>query len=81
MLGEAATAPQVDPAQAAFQAFQQAASPEAMRQAVAQVPFMAQPDFIAAVEQVMAQQAPAEHRPYFEERLSWLRQIAGKGNA
>ncbi len=68
--------PQVNPAQAAFEAFQQAASPAAMRQAVAQFSFMTQLDFIATTEQIIAQQVRAEHRPHLEQRLNWLRQIA-----
>ncbi len=72
-LGEAAPEPQVDPAQQAFEAFRQAVSAAAMRQAVGQYPFMAQADFIAAIEQVIAQQGPAEQRAYFEERLGWLK--------
>ncbi|MCB0165315.1 MAG: tetratricopeptide repeat protein [Anaerolineae bacterium] len=75
MLGKADPEPQPDPTLAAFEAFQQAASPEAMRQAVARYPFIAQPDFIAAVEQVIAQQVPPEQQPYFEQRLGWLRQM------
>jgi len=37
---------------------------------------MAQADFIAAIEQAIAQQVPPEHRPVFEQRLAWLREIA-----
>ncbi len=76
MLGEAAPEPQVDPAQAAFEAFRQAASPVAMQQAVAQFPSMAQADFIAAIEQVIAQQVQPEQRSAFEQRLAWLQQVA-----
>jgi hypothetical protein len=47
-----------------------------MRQAVAQFPLLAQADFIAAIEQVIAQQVPPEQQGYFEQRLGWLRQIA-----
>jgi hypothetical protein len=72
------TAPPVDPTQQAFEAFQQAGSAETMQQAVARFPFMAQADFIAAIEQVIAQQVPPEHRPAFEQRLVWLRQIANE---
>jgi serine/threonine protein kinase/Tfp pilus assembly protein PilF len=75
MLGMEA-APQVDPAQLAFEAFQQADSLEAMRQAVAHFPLLAQADFIAAIQQAIAQQVPPEHRPTFKQRLVWLRQIA-----
>jgi serine/threonine protein kinase len=75
-LGESAPEPPVDPVQAAFAAFQRAASPQAMGQAVAHYPFMTQADFIAAIEQFIAQQVPPQDRPYFAERLTWLRQIA-----
>jgi hypothetical protein len=37
---------------------------------------MTQPDFITTIEQVIAQQVPSEHRPQFEQRLAWLKQIA-----
>lgn len=77
-LGESTPLSQVDPTQAAFEAFQQADSPAAMRQAVVQFPFTTQPDFIAAIEQTIAQQVPPEHRPAFEQRLAWLRQIANE---
>jgi hypothetical protein len=37
---------------------------------------MAEADFIAAIEQAIAQGVPPEDRPAFEQRLVWLRQIA-----
>jgi hypothetical protein len=45
---------------------------------VARFPLMAEADFIAAIEQAIAQGVPPEHRPAFEQRLAWLRQIAGE---
>jgi tetratricopeptide (TPR) repeat protein len=68
MLGMEPT-PQIDPAQQAFAAFQQAGSVEAMQQAVARFPLLAQADFIVTIEQVITQQVPPE------QRLAWLRQI------
>ncbi len=76
MLGMAPT-PQIDPAQQAFEAFQQANSVTAMQQAVAQFPLLAQADFIAAIEQTIVQQIPPQHQPAFRQRLAWLRQITG----
>jgi tetratricopeptide (TPR) repeat protein len=70
--------PQIDPAQQAFEAFQRAGTAEEMQQAVARFPLLAQADFIAAIEQAIAQQVPQEHRPAFEQRLAWLRQIANE---
>jgi tetratricopeptide (TPR) repeat protein len=69
-------APQVDLARLAFEAFQQADTMVVMQQAVARFPLMAEADFIAALEQAFAQRVPPEHRPAFEQRLAWLRQIA-----
>jgi len=69
-------APSQDPALDAFDAFQQADSVAAMRQAVARFPLLVQPDFITAIEQVIAQQVPLAERPAFTQRLTWLRQIA-----
>lgn len=75
-LGQSVSASQVEPAQAAFEAFQRAASVETMQQAVARYPLLAQADFIAAIERTIAQQVPAKHRAHFEQRLAWLKQIA-----
>jgi hypothetical protein len=49
-----------------------------MQQAVARFPLLAQADFIAAIEQAIAQQVSPEHRPACEQRLAWLRQIANE---
>lgn len=59
----------------AFEVFQQAKSVDDMQKAVAEYPFMCQGDFIAAMEQVIAQKVAPEQRSYFEQQLSWLRQI------
>jgi tetratricopeptide (TPR) repeat protein len=67
-----------NPLQQAFDAFQQAGSSAAVAQVVAQYPFMVDEAFMAAVEQAINQQVPPEHRPAFEQRLTWLRQIAAK---
>jgi len=69
------TVPQIDPAQQALEAFQQAGSVVAMQQAVAQFPSLARADFIATVEQTIAQQIPPQLQPAFQQRLAWLRQI------
>jgi hypothetical protein len=71
-------ASQVNPFQPAFEAFQHAASPDELRQAVAQFPFMRNADFIMAVEEAIAQQVPPHLKPTFEQRLAWLRQIANE---
>jgi len=73
--------PPLDLSQRAFEAFQQAGSIETMRQTVDSFPFMVQTDFIAAIEQAIAQQVPLEHRPAFEQRLAWLQQIAVKSTS
>ena len=51
-----------------------------MQKSVTRFPFMAQADFIASIEQAIAQQVPPEHQPAFEQRLAWLRQIASEKN-
>jgi len=62
--------------QQAFEVFLRADGPEAMRRSVEQFPFMVDPGFIWAVEQVIAEQALPEHLPTFEQHLMWLKQIA-----
>jgi tetratricopeptide (TPR) repeat protein len=79
-LDESVPTPQTDPAQAAFETFQQSTSPEAMQQAVAQFPFMVQAAFIAVIEQIITKEVPSEYRPVFEQRLDWLKQIAQEQN-
>ena len=69
-------APPVEPAQQAFDAFQQAGSLAAMQQAVAYFPLLRQPDFITAIEQVIPQKVPAEQQPAWQQKLGWLRQLA-----
>jgi len=64
-----------DDPKAASEAFQQAASPDAMRQAVAQFPVLAQ--LIPTIQQVINEQVPPEQRPAFEQKLAWLQQIVG----
>jgi tetratricopeptide (TPR) repeat protein len=66
----------VAPVQHAFEAFLQAGSQNALRQEVAQFSFMTDPQFIAAVEHAIIEEVPPNHRPAFEQRLSWLRAIA-----
>jgi tetratricopeptide (TPR) repeat protein len=68
----------VDFAQQALQAFADAGSFEAMRQAVGHFPALLQIEFMAVIEQVIAQQVPPEQRPAFQQRLAWLRQIAAE---
>lgn len=69
---------QADSTQLAFEAFQQAKSIEVMRQAIAQYPFMAQAEFIMTIDQTIARNIPSQHRPFFEQRLAWLRQSAAE---
>ncbi|MCB0165310.1 MAG: tetratricopeptide repeat protein, partial [Anaerolineae bacterium] len=83
MLGEAAPEAQVDPTQAALEAFAQAQSAAEMQQVAARYPFLLEPDFVSGLEQLIAQQVPPEHHPHFKQRLDWLKQIAAeqqKGN-
>ena len=67
-----------NPAQQAFTAFQQTNSAEDMLSAITEYPFMTDAQFIAAVEQIITEQVPPEHKPNFQQRLEWLKQIAGK---
>lgn len=62
--------------QAAFDAFQRVGSLNAMRQLLTQFPILVQ--MIPTIEQVIQQQVPAEGRPPLDQRLAWLRQIAGQ---
>lgn len=71
---------QIDPVQTGLIAFQQAASQEDIKKAVVQFPFMIDPGFIEAIEQIITQQVPKEHKLQFEQRLTWLRQIANENN-
>jgi hypothetical protein len=64
-----------DPAQAAFEAFQRAGSLQEMQAAVAQHPILKDPEFHAAIEQIIREQVPDEAKPAFEQRLAWLKQI------
>jgi serine/threonine protein kinase/uncharacterized glyoxalase superfamily protein PhnB len=64
-----------DPVQAACEAFQRAASSQEMQAAASQYPFMTDDGFIQTIEQVIGEQVPPEHKPAFQERLDWLRQI------
>jgi tetratricopeptide (TPR) repeat protein len=70
------SANQSNPAQQAFDALQHATSRAVLQQAIAQFPFMTDPGFIAAVGKAIAEQVLPEHRPTFEQRLAWLREIA-----
>jgi tetratricopeptide (TPR) repeat protein len=67
-----------NPAQAAFEAFLHAASVAEMQAAVTQYPFMTEPGSIQAIEKVIEEQAPSEHKPAAAQRLAWLREIAGR---
>jgi tetratricopeptide (TPR) repeat protein len=62
----------------AFKAFQESGSPDRMQHAVEKLPLMTSADFIAGVEQILAQQVVPEDKPAFEQRLTWLRRIAGE---
>src|SRR5688500_17032925 len=67
-----------NPAQAAFEDFQLVASPEEMIAVIAKYPFMADDGFLQAVEQTISTVIPPNLQPAFEQRLAWLKQIAGK---
>jgi tetratricopeptide (TPR) repeat protein len=77
--GATTTSPPQNDAQSAFDAFQDATSPEAMREAVGQYPMLIEPQFIQAIEQVIQTQVPPNLKPELEKRLAWLKQIAGGG--
>jgi serine/threonine protein kinase/Flp pilus assembly protein TadD len=62
----------------AFNAFQKATSLNELRHIVAEFSFMTDTEFIARVEQVIAQQVSPQYRDTFEKRLIWLRQIANE---
>jgi tetratricopeptide (TPR) repeat protein len=74
--GVATNQPDADPTQQAFKAFLEARSLEEMWRVTSQFPFIIEPGFIAAVEQIIAQQVPPQLQPVFQQRLAWLRQIA-----
>lgn len=62
----------------AFEMFQKANSVEEMKRTVAELPFLTDVNFIAAVEQAVTEQVSPEHRPAFEQCLAWLRQIVSE---
>lgn len=49
-----------------------------MQQAIITHPILTEAPFTAVIEQIIAQQMPPEHRPHFEQRLGWLKQIAAQ---
>lgn len=55
---------------------QQANSPDEVRHNSTGLPFMKDSNFISGLEQIITQEIPPEHRPFFLQRLTWLRQIA-----
>lgn len=64
--------------QAAFEAFQRAASSQDIQNAIRKYPFMKDEQFIQAVEEIIKERVPLNLRSAFEQRLDWLRQIASK---
>ena len=72
------SASQVNPTQLAFEAFQRAGSLDEMRRTAAQFPFMTAPNFIAAIQQAIAQQVPQNFKAAFNQRLAWLRQVVNE---
>lgn len=77
--GGGAPAPaQGNSTQAAFEAFQRAGSPSEMQAAVAQYSCMKDAQFIRAIVQTITERVPTEHHPAFQQRLAWLKQIAGQ---
>ena len=67
-----------NPVQAAFEAFQRADSLQVMQLALDEYPFMKDVQFILGVERVIKEQVLSEHKPAFEQRLAWLKQLARK---
>ena len=64
-----------DPVQQALEAFQRAGSIQEMQAALAAHPILKDPQFHAAIEQLIREQVPDEAKPAFEQRLAWLKQI------
>jgi len=54
----------------------QAQSLTEMRELTKQFPFITDPDFIKVGMQAVAPMIPLRHKPDFEQRMTWLRQIA-----
>lgn len=63
-------------AQAAFEAFQRASSRDDMQQAMQRCPFMTNPQFIAAIENIIKEKVPPQAKPAFQQRLDWLKSLA-----
>jgi len=76
MLGESQVPVPVDPAQQAFEAFQNVDSAGAMRKLVEQYPLLVQAHVLAAIERAIVGQVPPRDLPAFRQRLGWLHQIA-----
>jgi hypothetical protein len=76
--GKVPAAPAGDDPQQAFAAFQDADSPDVMRQAVGQFPIRARPYFIAAIERAVAEQVPSTQQPTIRQRLTRLQQLAAE---
>ena len=49
-----------------------------MQAAAVQHPMLKDAQFILAIEELIAEQVTPEQKPAFEQRLAWLKQIAGK---
>ena len=64
--------------QCALDAFLDANSSDEMRYAVARFPVLADPIFIAFIEQTIAARVPRERRQAYEQRLACLWQIANE---
>ena len=64
-------------AQDPFEAFLRADTPQAMLSAVALHPLFTDAQFIQALAKFINEQVQPEQKPAFEQRLHWLRQIAG----
>ena len=63
------------PTEQALEAFLEADTPDALRRALSRHPVLTRPDFLAALEQFVAQQVPAPQRPAFRQRLKLLRRV------
>jgi tetratricopeptide (TPR) repeat protein len=64
--------------QSAFEAFRHANLPKDLQLAIAHHPFMVNKQFIEAIEEIVNEQVPADDKPSYEQRLTWLRQIANQ---
>ncbi|HLO14733.1 MAG TPA: serine/threonine-protein kinase [Anaerolineales bacterium] len=62
----------------AFDAFMNADNLQALHAAADQHPILKDKQFIRIIEKIISEELPPEHKPAFEQRLAWLKQLAQK---